>query len=78
MICINPSFVPEHNPCNRLKLLPSVEKIFVYGTKDEEGQEMIPILQKEEITNLEIKTIDGADHEFTGMLEEFISLIELV
>lgn len=78
LLCINPSFVPSHNPTNRLILLSNIEKIFVYGTKDEEGQNMIPALKDKYIPNLEIKTVNGADHRFTGMSAEFISLVDFL
>ena len=78
LLCINPSFVPEHDPSDRLIIRSKVEKIFVYGTKDVEGHELVPKLMEREIPNLEIKWIEGADHEFTGMLDEFILLIDLI
>ena len=78
LLCINPSFVPGHDPSDRLIIRSKVEKIFVYGTKDVEGQELVPKLMEREIPNFEIKWIEGADHEFTGMLDEFILLIDLI
>ena len=78
LLCINPSFVPEHDPSNRLILRSKVEKIFVYGTKDEEGNELVPKLLEGEIPNFEIRWVEGADHEFTGMVDEFVDLIDLV
>jgi hypothetical protein len=78
LICINPSFPPGHDPSNRLILRSKVEKIFVYGTKDEEGYFLIPKLKEREIPNFQIKMIEGADHQFTGMIDEFISLIDLI
>jgi hypothetical protein len=78
LLCINPSFVPGHDPSNRLILRHNIEKIFVYGTEDDEGREMIPILNKREIPNFEIKMVNGANHEFIGMVDEFVSLIDLI
>ena len=78
LLCINPSFVPGHDPSDRLIIRSKVEKIFVYGTKDVEGQELVPKLMEREIPNFEIKWIEGSDHEFTGMLDEFILLIDLI
>ena len=78
LLCINPSFVPGHDPSNRLILRPKVDKIFVYGTKDDEGYELAPKLKEREIPNFEIRWVEGADHEFTGMVDEFVDLIDLV
>ena len=78
LLCINPSFVPGHDPSNRLILRSKVEKIFVYGTKDDEGYELVPKLKEGAIPNFEIRWVEGADHEFTGMVDEFVDLIDLV
>jgi hypothetical protein len=78
LLCINPSFVPGHDPSNRLIIRSRVEKIFVYGSKDEEGQKLIPTLKERDIPNFEIRAVDGADHEFSGMTDELVGLIELV
>ena len=78
LLCINPSFVPSQDPKSKLILLSTVEKIFVYGTNDEEGYTVIPKLKDACIPNFEIKMVNGADHEFTGMIDEFISLIDLI
>jgi alpha/beta superfamily hydrolase len=55
-----------------------IKYVIIYGTEDEEGREMIPVLKKREIPNFEIKLVDGADHSFTGMIDEFIGLIDLI
>ena len=78
LLCINPSFVPGHDPSNRLILRSKVEKIFVYGTKDDEGYELVPKLKERAIPNFEIRWVKGADHSFTGMVDEFIALIDLI
>ena len=78
LLCINPSFVPEHDPSDRLIICSKTDKIFVYGTKDEEGCEIAPELLARKIPNFEIKWAEGADHEFHGMIDEFISLIDLI
>ena len=78
LLCINPSFVPGHDPSNRLILQSAVEKVFVYGTEDEEGRELIPKLKARGIRKFQIELIDGADHSFTGMLDEFVSLIDIL
>jgi dienelactone hydrolase len=78
LICINPSFVPGHDPSERLIIRSKVDKIFVYGTKDDEGCELAPKLLERKIPNFEIRWAEGADHEFTGMVEEFVSLIDIL
>jgi hypothetical protein len=55
-----------------------VKKIFVYGTEDEEGCDMIPMFEKRGIPNFEIKLVEGADHSFTGMVDKFIRLVDLL
>lgn len=62
---------------NRLQQLASVHKTLVYGTEDEEYC-YVPYLKALDCDNLEILTVEGADHDFTGMLEEFIALIDLL
>ncbi len=62
---------------NRLQQLASVHKTLVYGTEDEEYC-YVPYLKTLDCDNLEILTVDGADHEFTGMVDEFIALIDLL
>ena len=78
LLCINTSFVPGHDPSDRLIIRSKVEKIFVYGTKDDEGYELVPKLKERAIPNFEIRLVEGADHEFTGMVDEFVDLIDLV
>ncbi len=57
--------------------LAHVKKILVYGTKDYES-DVLPTLKNFKCDNLEIKTVEGADHEFHGMLDEYIALIDLL
>jgi hypothetical protein len=78
LLCINPSFVSLDNLLDRLIIRSKVEKIFVYGTKDEEGCELVPRLMERGIPNLEIRWVEGANHQFTGMVDEFVSLIDLI
>ena len=49
----------------------------MYGTEDEDF-ECVPLLQRLDCENLEILTVEGADHEFTDMVDEFIALIDLI
>ena len=61
----------------KVQALPHVQKIMVYGTEDDD-YECVPALQALECENLEILTVEGADHEFTGMVDAFIALIDLI
>ena len=78
LLCINPSFVPDHDPSNRLIIRSKVEKIFVYGTKDDEAYKLVPKLKERAIPNFEIRWVEGADHQFTGMVDEFVNIIDLI
>jgi len=78
LLCINPSFIPSKFPRDKLILLSRIEKIFIFGTEDEEGKEIIPKLQEDYIPNLQIKMVEGADHSFTNMIDEFIDLSDLI
>ena len=57
--------------------LPQVDKIQVYGTKDDEYA-CVPLLKSAQIPNLQVLTVEGADHEFSGMVDNFIALIDLL
>ena len=74
---INPSQISFSDLTKRLQSLAHVKKHLVYGTKDELYQ-YVPSLQALECANLEILTVEGADHEFTGRVEEFIALTDLI
>lgn len=77
LLGINASLIDADDLVIQLQKLPHVKKILVYGTKDEVFQ-YIPILQAADCVNLEIITVEGADHEFKGMVNEFIALIDLI
>ena len=74
---INASLVDEDGFVEKLQEIPYVKKLLVYGTEDDD-YDCVPVLQALECANLEIKTVDGADHEFTDMVNEFIALIDLI
>ena len=61
----------------KLPFLAHVEKILVYGTEDYE-YDIVPELENSEFKNLKVITIDGADHDFKGMLDDFIALSDLL
>ena len=62
----------------RIQSLPHVKKILVYGTEDEESRPDIPIVRSLTCDNLEIILLDGIDHDFTGHVDDFIALIDLL
>lgn len=77
LLGINTSSISFNNLAEKLEGLSHIKKILVYGTKDDEYA-YAHLLQNLKCCNLEIVTIDGADHQFTGMLNEFIALIDLL
>lgn len=74
---INPSLITTDGLVEQLQKIPQVKKVLVFGTEDDDF-ECVPLLQRLDCNNLEILTIEGADHDFTGMVEEFITLTDLL
>ena len=77
LLGINASLVDEDGFVEKLEKIPNVKKLLVYGTEDDD-YDLTPKLQALECKNLEIITTESADHEFTGMVNEFIALIDLI
>lgn len=77
LLGINASLVDEDSFAEKLQTIPNVEKLLVYGTEDDD-YEFVLTLQGLDCENLEILTVEGADHEFTGMVEAFIAQIDLI
>ena len=77
LLGINPSLSTTDDLLEQLRKIPQVKKILVYGTDDEDF-ECMPLLQRMDCENLEILTVEGADHEFTDMVDAFIALIDLI
>lgn len=75
---INASCVSRLDIKERLCNLPNVDKILVCGTKDRDTLYYIPYLQKSNIPNLTIKFVEGANHKFTGMVDTYVNLIDLL
>ena len=75
---INTSYVDTEMLIEQLKDLSKIDKVLVCGTNDQESTAYIEPLRKAKIPNLEIKLIEGADHEFTGMTDTFIDLVNLI
>ena len=77
-IGINPSFISMPDLEARLNALPDVVKLMIYGTKDDDFDEVVPELSKTTCDNFAMEFIEGADHSFTDMLEEFIALADYI
>ena len=62
----------------RIQSIPHVKKIFVYGEKDVDFHDIAPKLKEIACDNLKIAVLGGVDHDFTGRVDEFIDLIDLL
>lgn len=71
---INTSYIVLSELEEKLNGLSSVTKTMIYGTKDDDFDEVIPTLRKLENDKLKIVLFEGADHSFTGMVDEFVAL----
>lgn len=74
LIGINTSYIDIPEFQERLTDLSAVYKVLIYGAEDDDFDEVVPILSKMACDKLELNFIEGADHNFTGMVEEFIAL----
>lgn len=77
-IGINTSFVSIHDLEARLKSIPNVTKLMIYGSKDDDFVENAPMLNQISCNNLVLNIVEGADHSFTDMLDEFIALADYI
>jgi hypothetical protein len=75
---MNSSYIDMENLEKKIDDLPNVEKIFVYGTKDDDYDDIVPALKAMKKDKLKVLEVEGADHKFTGMLDEFISLTDML
>lgn len=75
---INSSHKGLDDFAERIQSLPHIEKIFVCGTEDEDYNSIVPTLNSLDCDNLKIVSLEGADHEFTGKIDDFILLIDLI
>ena len=55
-----------------------MEKYLVYGRKDEDFDKDFPTINALVCDKLEIILLDGVDHDFTGRVDDFIALIDLI
>jgi hypothetical protein len=77
ILCVNMSTIDFNDAKEKLCDLSGINKILVYGDRDDE-YDYVPRLESLELGNLEIITVRGADHEFRGMVNEFINTIDLI
>ena len=77
LLGINASLIDTDDLVAQLQKLPHVKKILVYGTEDDDFA-CVPMLQALTCENLEIITVEGGNHEFKGMVDEFIALTDLL
>lgn len=77
-IGVNSSFITFADFEEKLQDLPSVKKILVYGTEDDEYDVVFPALKTKEDKNLKMLFIEGADHRFSDMLPQFIQTIDFI
>lgn len=75
---LNSSWSSIKDFLERIKSLPHVKKIFVYGAHDVDFHIIVPRLKALDCDNLEIVILDGVDHDFTGKVDDFIALIDLI
>ena len=77
-IGINTSYTETSDLEKRLNALSSVSKLMIYGTKDDDFDEVVPKLSEMNCDDFVMEFIDGADHNFTGMLDEFVALADRI
>jgi hypothetical protein len=77
-IGINASYIDVTELEERLTALPNIFKVMIYGTKDDDFTEATRMLKNIVNDNLILKIVAGADHSFTGMVEEFVETSDYV
>ena len=77
-IGINTSYTEISDLEARLKKLSCVSKLMIYGTKDDDFDEVVPALNKMTCENFAMEFSEGADHRFTNMLDEFVALADRI
>lgn len=75
---INSSHKGIEDFVEKIQSIPHVEKIFVYGTEDEEYNTIVPVLNSLNCNTLKIISLEGVDHDFTCKVENFIALTDLI
>lgn len=73
---INSSYININSFKKILLSLPDVNKILIYGTRDDDFDKVVPAISEIVSDNLVMKLVENADHSFTGMTDEFIALAD--
>lgn len=77
LLGINPSPIDDEAMMADLHALPQAEKTVVFGTQDDDFY-LAGKLEAAGIPRLRMIPVEGADHDFTHRLEDFIALIDLL
>ena len=75
---INTSYIDVDDLIMKLYTLSDIEKTLVCGEKDKDSMAYVKPLKNKEIPKLKVQLIEGANHEFSGMLDTFIDLVDLI
>ena len=78
LLGINSSYITVAGLIEELKSLPNIEKILICGTKDKDGLRYVEPVKRAGVPKLTIHLREGAEHNFTGMIDEFIALVDLL
>ncbi len=77
MVLVNmPLMINFHKTKRCIAALPQTEIVAVYGERDPSAS-YVPFLDGK-FANLRVRTVAGADHNFNGMIQEFIDLESLL
>lgn len=78
MVLVNmPLMLNFHKTVQWINKMPEANIVTVYGEKDP-SYRYIPFLENKNLPNVEIVKVVGADHNFKGMMEQFIELSEMI
>ncbi|MBE6553136.1 MAG: hypothetical protein E7666_02220 [Ruminococcaceae bacterium] len=76
LLCINmPLMINYHKTAKHLALLPTVEKLFAYGTRDPSCS-YLPLLEAKQDPLCRVVRVQNADHTFHGQLDELMALVD--
>ncbi len=76
VLCINmPLMINYHKSAKQIASLPTVEKTFVYGTRDPSCS-YLPILEAKHYPCCRVMRVQDADHTFQGRLEDLLELVD--
>ena len=78
VLCVNmPLMINYHRVTGALEALSHAAKIFVYGTRDP-SLSYLPFLESKRLPHSRFLRIEGADHRFEGMLDDYVALVDLL